>query len=945
MPANIPSRSHDYPAELASAEQAAIAERRAANKLDPRAPQVGFALSGGGIRSATFCLGLFQALARQNMIRRIDYLSTVSGGGYFGSFLGAAFNRDDGNADKVEDELKDNHSWSVCWLRENGRFLSPNGSGDNWLTAAVALRNWVALHFVILTFAFLLIGLGVLLRAYVGYLNLDASTEPAWTQVERFFWERPIGADPAPGAAAARALPADAGGVSAFLDLRFRLSPWFVLPVLPFALLMVPTAISYWFTQVIPLMAAMRGLVSVFRRSARTISALEFARRAQTFLTRGFMIGLMLTTCCLLYALIDTVGQNVYARWAENDFAFPALWAGLTGTGFALYGFAARLVVYLESLLGRKRVRLTFDMIALGLALLWITLILCGLSVLAYGFAWRWQDISHASGYPEMTGAKPLMIAVGVTFVLSWILSRSFGFVNLSSMQQMYAARLARAYLGATNPNRRQHENHNMTELIPGDEVPLARYAPHRHGGPLHLINVTVNETISGRTQIERRDRKGLLMSLGPCGLSVGTDAHALWVAREAKGSEASAAVNALADRQEREIEPITGPVQASTPHALESRVPWGGAIVSRRPKNHPRIEALSIGRWVAISGAAFTTGTGAQTTLGLSLLLGLANVRLGYWWNSGIPPYRSPDVRPNVIELLSRAINWLLPVQSCLTNEFFARFHGPSRRHWYLSDGGHFENTGCYELIRRRVPLIICSDAGQDAKYQFEDLANLVRKARTDFGAEIQIVCRGGEGTKDDPGVEFPMPTLEQVVHPELRDVIGSPEDFTSLADAAEAETPQPPPASRRHALLARIHYLDTNTFSWLLMIKPSLMGDEAIDVIQYQQTHPLFPQEPTSDQYFDEAQWESYRKLGEHIGIELFTPPTNPVVAAGGAWSPSDLRPPEVSRAAPAEPPARPVAARTSVPGETPGIPDWNVDILGTLPGRTPRPTPPQL
>src|SRR5688572_24734184 len=112
------------PPDLRSAELAAIRERRHVNGLDPSAPVVGFALSGGGIRSATFCLGLFQALARQKLIRRIDYLSTVSGGGYFGSFLGTAFTRPDANADKVERDLADNHSWPVSWLRENGRFLS-----------------------------------------------------------------------------------------------------------------------------------------------------------------------------------------------------------------------------------------------------------------------------------------------------------------------------------------------------------------------------------------------------------------------------------------------------------------------------------------------------------------------------------------------------------------------------------------------------------------------------------------------------------------------------------------------------------------------------------------------------------------------------------------------------------------------------------------------------
>src|SRR5688572_25122337 len=132
-----PFRNH-YPATLKRAELTAVNERRARAESDMKGPIVGMALSGGGIRSATFCLGLFQSLARQRLIRRLDYLSTVSGGGYFGSFLGAAFSRAEATPDTVEEELANNHSWAVKWLRENGRFLSPNGAGDNWLSAAVA---------------------------------------------------------------------------------------------------------------------------------------------------------------------------------------------------------------------------------------------------------------------------------------------------------------------------------------------------------------------------------------------------------------------------------------------------------------------------------------------------------------------------------------------------------------------------------------------------------------------------------------------------------------------------------------------------------------------------------------------------------------------------------------------------------------------------------------
>jgi len=184
------------------------------------------------------------------------------------------------------------------------------------------------------------------------------------------------------------------------------------------------------------------------------------------------------------------------------------------------------------------------------------------------------------------------------------------------------------------------------------------------------------------------------------------------------------------------------------------------------------------------------------------------------------------------------------------------------------------------------------------------------VRKARTDFGAEIQIARRSTDRATDDPGVRCPMPKLEELVHPTMLDVIGTPDDFQPLPSADQSSEDDEPAARRnryagKHAVLARIHYLDNDQFSWLLMVKPSLMGDEAADVIQYQRTHPLFPQEPTSDQYFDEAQWESYRKLGEHVGTELFTPPTGATKKGEPTWSPSLMRPPVPSQSTSTRPP----------------------------------------
>src|SRR6202007_463182 len=92
----------------------------------------------------------------------------------------------------------------------------------------------------------------------------------------------------------------------------------------------------------------------------------------------------------------------------------------------------------------------------------------------------------------------------------------------------------------------------------------------------------------------------------------------------------------------------------------------------------------------------------------------------------------------PNLWRRLKRLPSKLLTMQSMLLAEWIASFRGPSEWFWNLSDGGHFEVTGVYELLRRRVPFIILTDAGQDREYRWDDVAMLIQEAREDFGAEI---------------------------------------------------------------------------------------------------------------------------------------------------------------------------------------------------------------
>jgi len=849
-------RRPEYPAELKDREDAAVETRhrelqrgegvpapfsKVFSRLVEDAPchggagnmrpRVGFALSGGGIRSATFSLGIFQSLARAGGLRAVDYLSTVSGGGYFGAFLGRLFTHGEEDLGKaldpprtvnsaptdrvkrVEEILGDCRSKPVHWLRENGRYLAPNGAGDLIAGATAVLRNWVAVHVVLGTFILM-----VFLFVNVVRFGVEATGLRCPFASQCIWW-----------------------------------SPILLLPLLTFVLAVLLGG-AYYAT-----------FLSIFSQDRTTL----YERRR--WLTTRLGELLVATLVGLLYALVDTFGETLYAHFRQRE--FWASVASLVALGAAGVTVGNKIAGIFGEQGRRRLVRVPLKLLAGLASLVLVSAVLVLLNAVSHGFAWGWVNLAPDSEEAAQVSWGWLGGGLLAAFVLSrFVFGSGWAFLNYSSQQPLYNARLTRAYLGASNPARWTGEHKSVVQPEKGDAIEMADYDPHTKGGPLHLINLTINETIDGRSMIQQQDRKGVGMAVGPCGISIGVRHHATWC---------NGRRNLLPPAyKEKAFQVFADPNQAGASGVRGTIAP----------------EALDLGTWTAVSGAAFSTGLGSRTSLAVSLLCGLFNVRLGYWWQSGVDPRnRSAQVKRTFAKRIGAVVNRLFPVPMYLLDEFTARFHGTARRRWYLSDGGHFENMGAYELVRRRLPLIVICDGEQDRTYTFGGLANLVRKARTDFAAEIRFLEADElkQYVSNGKPWELAMGTLD-----DLKSKSGSDSKYSLLREPgwsrpcglAKSEYLESDPAgdarkcSKAHAALARVFYDGSDVpGSWILYIKATVTGDEPTDVIEYADDHPDFPHETTVDQFFDEAQWESYRMLGEHIGEKLFGQPGSPSAPRG--------------------------------------------------------------
>jgi hypothetical protein len=367
-----------------------------------------------------------------------------------------------------------------------------------------------------------------------------------------------------------------------------------------------------------------------------------------------------------------------------------------------------------------------------------------------------------------------LLIGLIAVGFVAWVANRNVN-INRFSLHALYRNRLVRAYLGAS---RQQRYPDKFTGFDEEDNLQAHELWPPKactNGQNTFSLFHVVNIT-----------------------LNVVQSKRLAW--------------------QERKAE-------AFTVSPLHSGAAYKGFRLSREYAGPQKPFGISLGTAMAISGAAASPNMGYHSSPSVTLLLALFNARLGWWLGN-------PGVEGDKTYTHEGPATAIIP----LVQETFG-LSTDDKPYVYLSDGGHFETLGLYEMVRRRCRFIIAIDAGCDPDFAFEDLGNAVRKIFIDLG--IRITFKDLDKLKNHP-------TAEQLTQ-------------------AKGDIPY-------HAL-GTIHYRladgDDCEDGAVLYIKPAVHGtdDEGAGVRSYATAHETFPHESTGDQWFTEAQFESYRSLGLDI------------------------------------------------------------------------------
>jgi hypothetical protein len=743
------------------------------------------AISGGGIRSASFALGVIQeflnekpgnaaAGSDETCFDRFDYLSTVSGGGYIGGavtwlkhhfgnegnwrlFLGdrnLGARSAEFRADKVEGAAGSSFTW-LDFFRQHGNYLKPS-SFSTMSLIGVAMR-----------------GMLITLSVYTAILAA-------------MLWAMQVGGI-LPAANDLSEWPGHPQRIeSMLLFVGLVVSGAFLLFGIASWLGSIPTKAAVYIGAVPPILFVIAAVWLLRSPDGR------FAFNADGLYWRwpvglGFLVAAGACLVLLWWAKDDydqaRSGTHVVNKWQYRVriiyqqvlgplltglTLLVAVWsvphvyhlidtqlggglkAGLSSSVLGVIGAIYQFIV------GRDK-KSTSSMFSTLRILVTSVLLVYGILLVAYWIVQEGDGESFMIAGVDL----PLLAIVSVAGVLAGFIVNA----NYIGIGRMYRDRLMELFM----PDKESIRDNQWRRAGNADQFALTRLVdengtPQR---PMHLVNCNV--VMVGARQDRFRGRGGDSFVLSP----------------RFSGSSATGWIETskLGDGQFTLATAVAASGAAASPHAGVA-----GRGITRNPL--------------------------------VSLLLSLTNVRLGYWvrnprasqtpktWHKWFPP-----------NLLAPGIRQGLFGSGTTENAFFIE----------LTDGGHFDNTGLYELIRRRVRIIVLSQGSQDLGYSMDDLANAMERVRVDFGVHIRFTSE-----------TYPLGAMRPA---ELGAVV------------------------KRGWAVGTIKYPGTNSQGILLYLQATPIAGMNADTVSYWRRNPDFPNQTTADQFFDEEQLEAYRELG--LGI----------------------------------------------------------------------------
>ncbi len=864
------SNAESAPAWIKSLEQVVENEGRylrgrrelAGLKDDPRfgdAP-IGMALSGGGIRSATISLGVIQKLMESDFFKRVDYLATVSGGGYIGTALSSLlasrghvgfdarpFEFDERDRPHFESEgvaapfaesqkrpLAEYLRWLngsdvVAHLRAFGEFL--------------VRRHRVLNRDLLRTIGHLLSGVTSMLLLFAIMIFLIASV----LLVLMFLNGGP-------------ALLVSVGGLSTYLSGMWQasgrdgiainlflgaVSPLLLSSVASYTLVRTPDA---WFRRdgdspeearqyrllwvvggalfvsgfvLNPLLLHPAGdavpsllLPPLFFLGAVLSTAVTYVLMLVAALDRSYFrsgrkhrsyLGALLGLNLYLLAIASGVMSIPYVigllgeQGSVGGAATAGAGGGLTAVVLAWWRKRKTDAVIERMKSGWQRSTVFLHKLVLGVAVAVFVVAMLLLAVIVVIDVLAW--LGHAP--ITLTGLLWCVGGFGVLFLVSGY----FADFNKLSLHYFYRDRLVEAYM--------------RTEARPRDSYGREQELKRDHGG----MRVTQLQGRRGDgSQVRLADGESFVHyqveSRGEL------DRFKFWSPPKVTGQRFAGAVtpapyhlystcvNLLTDRDMRFR-------SRKSDIFIFSRFYCGSSVTGYMDSGVYRMGNTKVARAMSISGAAVDSAVGGDSFFAQSFATTLFNIRLGQWMEN--PAFRGG-------KYACWQENWVFWPKYLLMEAL--GMSDSRRRLVHLSDGGHTgDNLALVPLLQRRCRLIVVVDAEHDPDYAFSSLINAIRYAEVDYGARIDI------------------------------DLDGFLPDTQGLVP--------------KHFVSGKIRYPENDHFAasegMLVVLKSSVTAGDETQIHKFRQIQPNFPQQTTGDQFFSEAQFEAYRKLGKAMARDL--------------------------------------------------------------------------